>query len=170
MVIEIKDRKIEESAKQLEKAIEIVGGIDYLKDIKNESELIEEIIKSVFYEGSATIYIEGRGYTVKELIELKTEFEKYFLKNKRKVITRIVSKIKEYNTLLESKIRKFKKSNSIEEFREIVKEIEERYDWEFDNFFLMYIDNIDENKNYYGKYLTEKKKQIVDSVLMKLGI
>lgn len=170
MVIEIKDKKIEESAKQLEKAIEIVGGIDYLKEIKNESQLIEEIIRNVFSKGEALIFVEGRGYTVIELIELKVEFEKYFLKNKKKVISRIVSKIKEYNTLLDSKIRKFKKSNSIEEFREIVKEIEKKYAWEFDNFFLMYIDNIDENKNYYGKYLTEKKKQIIDSVLVKLGI
>lgn len=170
MVIEIKDKKIEESAKQLEKAIEIVGGIDYLKDINDESQLIEEIIRNVFSKGEALIFVEGRGYTVIELIELKVEFEKYFLKNKKKVISRIVSKIKEYNTLLDSKIRKFKKSNSIEEFREIVKEIEKKYAWEFDNFFLMYIDNIDENKNYYGKYLTEKKKQIIDSVLVKLGI
>ncbi|MDY6012717.1 hypothetical protein [Clostridium sp.] len=169
-MIEIKDKKIEESAKQLEKAIEIVGGIDYLKNINNESQLIEEILKNLFFKGEALLFIEGRGYAVGELIELKVEFEKYFLKNKKKVISRIVSKIKEYNTLLDSKIRKFKRTNSIEEFREIVKEIEDKYAWEFDNFFLMYIDNIDENKDYYGKYLTEKKKQIIDSVLVKLGI
>lgn len=169
-MIEIKDKKIEESAKQLEKAIEIVGGIDYLKDINDESQLIEEILKNLFFKGEALVFIEGRGYDVSELLELKVNFEKYFLKNKKKVISRIVSKVKDYNTLLDSKIRKFKKTNSIEEFREIVKEIEDKYAWEFDNFFLMYIDNIDENKNYYGKYLSEKKKQIIDSVLVKLGI
>ena len=141
MIIELKDKRIEESVKHLKKAIEIVGGKEYLDNFNNDSEFIEDIINNVFLKGQAILYIG-----------------------------RICSKIKEYNTLLESKIRKFKKSNSIEEFREIVDEIEDRYKWEFDNFFLMYIDNLDENKNYYGEYLTEKKKQIIDSVLMNLGI
>ena len=170
MIIELKDKRIEESIKHLKKAIEIVGGKEYLDNFNNDSEFIEDIINNVFLKGQAILYIGKRGYTIDELCTLKTEFEKYFLKNKRKVIGRICSKIKEYNTLLESKIRKFKKSNSIEEFRDIVDKIEDRYKWEFDNFFLMYIDNLDENKNYYGEYLTEKKKQIIDSVLMNLGI
>ncbi|MEG2737645.1 hypothetical protein [Clostridium sp.] len=170
MIIELKDKKMEESLKHLRKAIEIVGGCDYLEKIDNDSDLIEEILRYVFYKGEATICIDARNYTVMELCTLKTEFEKYFLKNKLKVINRIVSKIKEYNTQLESKIRKFKKSNSIDEFKVIVQEIEDRYKWEFDNFLLNYIDNMDEDKNYYGEYLKEKRKQMIDSILKKLGI
>ncbi|MGV3074078.1 hypothetical protein ACEE21_03115 [Clostridium baratii] len=170
MIIELKDKKIEESLKHLRKAIEIVGGNKYLENIKTDEQLIEELLRYVFYKGEAIITIDGRSYTVMELCTLKTEFEKYFLKNKLKVINRIVTKIKKYNTELEGKIRKFKKSNSIEEFKEIVEEIEERYKWEFDNFLLNYIDNMDDDKNYYGEYLKEKRKQIIDSILMKLGI
>lgn len=170
MIIELKDRKLEESVKNLKKSIEIVGGKDYLNNIDSPEKLVEEIISNLFYKGEADINVEGRRYEISELNSLKIEFEKYFLKNKKQIIQRIVSKIKQYNTSLDSKIRKFKKSNSIEEFREIVKEIEKTYKWEFDNFFLVYIDNINEEKDYYGEYLTEKRKQIIDSVLVKLGI
>lgn len=170
MIIELKDRKIEESIKNLRKAIEIVGGKEYLINIEGIENFVEDILSNLFIKGKANINIEGRRYEISELISLKIEFEKYFLKNKRQMIQRIVSKIKQYNTSLESKIRKFKKSNSIEIFREIVEEIEKTYKWEFDNFFLVYIDNINEEKDYYGEYLTEKRKQIIDSVLVKLGI
>lgn len=170
MIIELKDRKIEESIKNLRKAIEIVGGKEYLNNIEGLENFIEDILSNLFIKGKANINIEGRRYEISELISLKIDFEKYFLKNKRQMIQRIVSKIKQYNTSLESKIRKFKKSNSIEIFREIVEEIEKTYKWEFDNFFLVYIDNINEEKDYYGEYLTEKRKQIIDSVLVKLGI
>ena len=170
MIIELKDRKIEESIKNLRKAIEIVGGKEYLNNIEGLENFVEDILSNLFIKGKANINIEGRRYEISELISLKIDFEKYFLKNKRQMIQRIVSKIKQYNTSLESKIRKFKKSNSIEIFREIVEEIEKNYKWEFDNFFLVYIDNINEEKDYYGEYLTEKRKQIIDSVLVKLGI
>ena len=170
MIIELKDRKIEESIKNLRKAIEIVGGKEYLNNIEGLENFVEDILSNLFIKGKADINIEGRRYEISELISLKIDFEKYFLKNKRQMIQRIVSKIKQYNTSLESKIRKFKKSNSIEIFREIVEEIEKTYKWEFDNFFLVYIDNINEEKDYYGEYLTEKRKQIIDSVLVKLGI
>ncbi|MDO5038662.1 hypothetical protein [Clostridium sp.] len=170
MIIELKDRKIEESIKNLRKAIEIVGGKEYLNNIEGLENFVEDILSNLFIKGKANINIEGRRYEISELISLKIDFEKYFLKNKRQMIQRIVSKIKQYNTSLESKIRKFKKSNSIEIFREIVEEIEKTYKWEFDNFFLVYIDNINEEKDYYGEYLTEKRKQIIDSVLVKLGI
>lgn len=170
MIIELKDRKIEESIKNLRKAIEIVGGKEYLNNIEGLENFVEDILSNLFIKGKANINIEGRRYEISELISLKIDFEKYFLKNKRQMIQRIVSKIKQYNTSLESKIRKFKKINSIEIFREIVEEIEKTYKWEFDNFFLVYIDNINEEKDYYGEYLTEKRKQIIDSVLVKLGI
>lgn len=170
MIIELKDRKIEESIKNLRKAIEIVGGKEYLNNIEGLENFVEDILSNLFIKGKANINIEGRRYEISELISLKIDFEKYFLKNKRQMIQRIVSKIKQYNTSLESKIRKFKKSNYIEIFREIVEEIEKTYKWEFDNFFLVYIDNINEEKDYYGEYLTEKRKQIIDSVLVKLGI
>ena len=170
MIIELKDRKIEESIKNLRKAIEIVGGKEYLNNIEGLENFVEDILSNLFIKGKANINIEGRRYEISELISLKIDFEKYLLKNKRQMIQRIVSKIKQYNTSLESKIRKFKKSNSIEIFREIVEEIEKTYKWEFDNFFLVYIDNINEEKDYYGEYLTEKRKQIIDSVLVKLGI
>ena len=170
MIIELKDRKIEESIKNLRKAIEIVGGKEYLSNIEGLENFVEDILSNLFIKGKANINIEGRRYEISELISLKIDFEKYFLKNKKQMIQRIVSKIKQYNTSLESKIRKFKKSNSIEIFREIVEEIEKTYKWEFDNFFLVYIDNINEEKDYYGEYLTEKRKQIIDSVLVKLGI
>ena len=170
MIIELKDRKIEESIKNLRKAIEIVGGKEYLNNIEGLENFVEDILSNLFIKGKANINIEWRRYEISELISLKIDFEKYFLKNKRQMIQRIVSKIKQYNTSLESKIRKFKKSNSIEIFREIVEEIEKTYKWEFDNFFLVYIDNINEEKDYYGEYLTEKRKQIIDSVLVKLGI
>ncbi|ENZ02368.1 hypothetical protein HMPREF1092_01603 [Clostridium thermobutyricum] len=167
MIIELNDKKIEESLNHLGKAIEIVGGEFQIED---REVLVSQIIRNLFEKGSATIEILGKDYSIEELFLKKTEFEKYYLKNKIKTVRSIVEKIKKYNTELEGKIRKFKKINSIELLREINEEIEQRYKWEFDKFLLVNIENRDEEKNYYGSYLEEKKKQLIDSILVKLGI
>lgn len=167
MIIELNDKKIEESLNHLGKAIEIVGGEFQIED---REVLVSQIIRNLFEKGSATIEILGKEYSIEELFLKKTEFEKYYLKNKIKTVRSIVEKIKKYNTELEGKIRKFKKINSIELLREINEEIEKRYKWEFDKFLLVNIENRDEEKNYYGSYLGEKKKQLIDSILVKLGI
>ena len=167
MIIELNDKKIEESVNHLGKAIEIVGGEFQIED---REVLVSQIIRNLFEKGSATIEILGKDYSIEELFLKKTEFEKYYLKNKIKTVRSIVEKIKKYNTELEGKIRKFKKFNSIELLREINEEIEQRYKWEFDKFLLINIENRDEEKNYYGSYLGEKKKQLIDSILVKLGI
>lgn len=167
MIIELNDKKIEESLNHLGKAIEIVGGEFQIED---REVLVSQIIRNLFEKGSATIEILGKDYSIEELFLKKTEFEKYYLKNKIKTVRSIVEKIKKYNTELEGKIRKFKKFNSIELLREINEEIEQRYKWEFDKFLLINIENRDEEKNYYGSYLGEKKKQLIDSILVKLGI
>lgn len=167
MIIELNDKKIEESLNHLGKAIEIVGGEFQIED---REVLVSQIIRNLFEKGSATIEILGKDYSIEELFLKKTEFEKYYLKNKIKTVRSIVEKIKKYNTELEGKIRKFKKINSIELLREINEEVEKRYKWEFDKFLLVNIENRDEEKNYYGSYLGEKKKQLIDSILVKLGI
>ncbi|OPX48589.1 hypothetical protein [Clostridium thermobutyricum] len=167
MIIELNDKKIEESLNHLGKAIEIVGGEFQIED---REVLVSQIIRNLFEKGSATIEILGKEYSIEELFLKKTEFEKYYLKNKIKTVRSIVEKIKKYNTELEGKIRKFKKINSIELLREINEEIEKRYKWEFDKFLLVNIENRDQEKNYYGSYLGEKKKQLIDSILVKLGI
>ena len=167
MIIELNDKKIEESLNHLGKAIEIVGGEFQIED---REVLVSQIIRNLFEKGSATIEILGKDYSIEELFLKKTEFEKYYLKNKIKTVRSIVEKIKKYNTELEGKIRKFKTINSIELLREINEEIEKRYKWEFDKFLLVNIENRDEEKNYYGSYLGEKKKQLIDSILVKLGI
>ncbi|MGV3024202.1 hypothetical protein ACED96_00640 [Clostridium thermobutyricum] len=167
MIIELNDKKIEESLNHLGKAIEIVGGEFQIED---REVLVSQIIRNLFEKGSATIEILGKEYSIEELFLKKTEFEKYYLKNKIKTVRSIVEKIKKYNTELEGKIRKFKKINSIELLREINEEVEKRYKWEFDKFLLVNIENRDEEKNYYGSYLGEKKKQLIDSILVKLGI
>lgn len=167
MIIELNDKKIEESLNHLGKAIEIVGGEFQIED---REVLVSQIIRNLFEKGSATIEILGKEYSIEELFLKKTEFEKYYLKNKIKTVRSIVEKIKKYNTELEGKIRKFKTINSIELLREINEEIEKRYKWEFDKFLLVNIENRDEEKNYYGSYLGEKKKQLIDSILVKLGI
>ncbi|WP_317310550.1 hypothetical protein [Clostridium thermobutyricum] len=167
MIIELNDKKIEESLNHLGKAIEIVGGEFQIED---REVLVSQIIRNLFEKGSATIEILGKDYSIEELFLKKTEFEKYYLKNKIKTVRSIVEKIKKYNTELEGKIRKFKKINSMELLREINEEIEQRYKWEFDKFLLINIENRDEEKNYYGSYLGEKKKQLIDSILVKLGI
>lgn len=170
MIVEIKDKRIEERMKHLNKAIEIVGGAEYLKEDGIESKILGDLIKSIFEGDVAKLNISDKEYTLEELFKIKTEFEKYFLKNKFKAILSIVQKIKKYNTQLESKIRKFKKSNSIEEFREISKEVEEKYAWEFDRFLLAKIDDPKDNIEYYGEYLSDKRKQLIDSIFVKLGI
>ncbi|MGL4847380.1 MAG: hypothetical protein ACRC28_00370 [Clostridium sp.] len=126
MIIELKDKKIDESLNHLGKALEIVG-VEFKEDDKEE--VVRNIIRNLFENGKATIEASGREYSIEELFLTKTDFEKYYLKNKLKVVKRIVEKVKKYNTELEGKIRKFKKDNSSETLREINTEIEKRYKW-----------------------------------------
>ncbi|WP_297639180.1 hypothetical protein [uncultured Clostridium sp.] len=167
MIIELNDKKIEESLIHLGKALEIVGG-EF--EVKKKEEIVTNIIRSLFEEGTAGITVNNREYTIKELFDIKTEFEKYYLKNKIKTVSRIVEKVKKYNTELEGKIRKFKKINSYQLLMEINSEIEKTYKWEFDTFLLVNIENKDESKDYYREYLKEKKNTLIDSILMKLGV
>ncbi len=79
MIIELNDKKIEESLNHLGKAIEIVGGEFQIED---REVLVSQIIRNLFEKGSATIEILGKDYSIEELFLKKTEFEKYYLKNK----------------------------------------------------------------------------------------
>ena len=107
----------------------------------------------------------------------KKKYEKNFLRNKGKAIDSIVYKIKKYDTSLDSEIRKYKKSNGIEEYNRIYDIVEKRYRRDINMLVLNSIDSniveqisVEEEGKYYGEYLTQKKKQIIHGVFSKMGI
>jgi hypothetical protein len=168
-MFEINNKSLEEKIKQVKKAIEILGGKDLLDNIKSDAKLVELILESAFAEETITIKINNDKFSLKELLTLKLEYEKNYIKNKKKYIEKIIFKIDKYNTYLESLIRKHRKNNSIEIFREIKNEIEIRYGEDIDNFILSSIRFSQVNrKEFYGEYLISKKEDFINSIISKI--
>jgi hypothetical protein len=174
----IKNKVLEEKIGQLKKAIEIVGGKeDIINNWSNNDEIMNYIINKLFTEDKVTFNINNREYSINELLATKLEYEKYFLKNKNKTIESIIYKIKKYDTSLDSIVRKYKKTRGIEEYNKMFSNLEKTYRRDINMIILKDIDNnvveyllIGEEEKYYGEYLNQKKKALLDGVISKLGI
>jgi hypothetical protein len=166
-MLTIDNKTLEEKIKQLRKAIEIVGGNELLENIKNDNELALFILQSSFQDEYASIEVLERKYSISELLKIKLEYEKNYIKNKKKYIEKIVYKIKEYNTYLDSLTRKYKKDGGIESFRAIKSEIETRYSKDIDAFILSKLNelNIENCNDFYGNYLNSKKEDFINSII-----
>lgn len=169
-MITIDNKLIEEKLKQLKKAIEIVGGKEFLKSIGSDDELALFILQSSFQNEYSYIEVLGIKYSILELLKLKLEYEKSYIKDKKKYVQKITYKIKEYNTYLDSLIRKYRKNCGIEEFRSIKNEIELRYEIDINNFILSNIIKInnDINNDYYGEYLNSKKEDFINAIITSI--
>ncbi|ATD55102.1 hypothetical protein [Clostridium chauvoei] len=173
----LNEKHIEEKIKHLKKAIEIVGGIDLLENkFKNQEDLFKYIIETVFKEDKIVFEIQNTIFTIKELMDIKIRYEKHLIKNRSKVIQSIVYKINKYNTALESLVRKYKKSNSISEYNEIKNQIIHTYRMDINLYILKEINEVVLNDirladevNFYGEYLTEKREQLVISIMRNIG-
>ena len=98
-----KNNRLIEKCNQLNKAIEIVGGKEFLNTrITDDIDMAEYIISSVFEGEEVKFNIAGVEYIIPELFKAKLEYEKNFLRNKGKAIDSIVYKIKKYDTSLDS--------------------------------------------------------------------
>lgn len=166
-MLTINNKTIEEKIKQLKKAIEIVGGESFLKSLKNEGEFVDKIIESSFREESF-IEINDRTYSIIELMKIKLDYEKTYIKTKKIYVEKIIYKINKYNTYLDSLIRKYKKIGGIEEYREIKKEIELRYEKDINNFILSKIEDSNLSNKYYGEYLNSKKEDFINLLISNL--
>ena len=103
------------------------------------------------------------------MLKLKLEYEKNYIKNKKIYIEKISYKIKEYNTYLDSLIRKYRKNGGLEEFRSIKEEIDLRYYKDINNFLLNKIgSDIDSSNDYYGEYLESKKEDFINSIICSI--
>lgn len=173
--MEIKDRGLNEKINQLKKGLEIVNGKSNLLSNDN-SEILSYIIEKVFNDGVVKFNINNTDYTINELIKCKQAYEKHFLKNKSTTLNSIVYKIKKYDTSLDSLIRKYKKTRGLEEYNKIYAGINRTYRLDINKLLLSSIVNIenisdlDEQEQYYGDYLNQKRKQIIDGVVSKVGI
>lgn len=174
----INNKVLEEKIGQLKKAIEIVGGKeDILNNWSNNNEIMNYIINKLFKDDKVTFNINNREHSINELLAIKLEYEKYFLKNKNKTIESIIYKIKKYDTSLDSIVRKYKKTRGIEEYNKMFSTIEKTYRRDINMIILKEIDSnvvesllIGEEEKYYGEYLNQKKKALLDGVISKLGI
>lgn len=166
-MLEINNKLIEEKIKQLKKAIEIVGGKEYLETFKNDNEIAELILQISLQEKNKGFIINNKSFEIKELQRIKLNYEKNYIKNKKVYLEKIKYKIKEYNTSLESLIRKYRKNQGIEEYRNIKQEIEIRYRKDINTFLLSEVENYNEEKEelYYGEYLKSKKEDFINSIL-----
>ena len=173
-----KNNRLIEKCNQLNKAIEIVGGKEFLNTrITDDIDMAEYIISSVFEGEEVKFNFAGEEYSIPALFKVKLEYEKNFLRNKGKAIDSIVYKIKKYDTSLDSEIRKYKKSSGIEEYNKIYDIVEKRYRRDINMLVLNSMDSnlveklsAEEEDKYYGEYLTQKKKQIIYGVFIKMGI
>lgn len=164
--MEINNKVLDEKVKHLKKAIEILGGNEYLNSIKNDDELLERILISLFSKEEGKLNINNKSLSVNAILSEKIDYEKNYIKTKKKYTEKIVYKIKSYNSSLETLIRKFKNTNSIELYREIKKEINLRYRMDIDNYILSKIDNLsDDNSKYYGEYLNSKKDDFINTII-----
>ena len=113
-MLTIDNKVIEEKIKQLKKAIEIVGGKSLLKEFKNNGDLANYILNSSFQGEKVIFEIMDNEYSVNELLKIKLDYEKNYIKNKKIYIEKITYKIKEYNTYLDSLIIKYRKNGGLE--------------------------------------------------------
>lgn len=174
--MEIKDRGLNEKINQLKKGLEIVGGKSNLLSEDN-SEILNYIIEKAFSDGVVKFNINNIEYTINELIKCKQAYEIHFLKNKLTTLNSIVYKIKKYDTSLDSLIRKYKKSRSLEEYNKITNRIKKTYRLDINKLVLSSINSevldklsLEEQESFYSEYLSQKRKQIIDGVISKMGI
>ena len=164
----INENLLNEKINQLKKGLEIIGADKKLYS-KSNSDIINNILEMAFNGDSIKFTIENSDYTIDELIKCKQAYEKHFLKNKSTTLNSIVYKIKKYDTSLDSLIRKYKKTK-------IYAGINRTYRLDINKLLLSSIVNIenisdlDEQEQYYGDYLNQKRKQIIDGVVSKVGI
>lgn len=175
---DINNKVLEEKVGQLKKAIEIVGGKeDIIDKWSDNKQIMNYIITKLFEEGKVTFNICDKEYSINRLLDIKLGYEKYFLKNKNKTIESIIYKIKKYDTSLDSLIRKYKKTRGIEEYNKIFSTLEKTYRRDINMIILKEIDSniieallFGEEEKYYGDYLNQKKKALLDGVISKMGI
>ena len=82
-MLTIDNKVIEEKIKQLKKAIEIVGGKSLLKEFKNNGDLANYILNSSFQGEKVIFEIMDNEYSVNELLKIKLDYEKNYIKNKK---------------------------------------------------------------------------------------
>lgn len=174
--MEVIDRELKEKISQLEKGLEIVGGKFYLK-LDDNNKILNYIIEKAFNNDVINFNIYDTEYTISELIKCKQAYEIYFLKNKSITLNSVVYKIKKYDTSLDSLIRKYKKSKSLEEYNEITNKIKKAYRFDINKLVLSSINSeildrlsLEEQEAFYSEYLIQKRKQIIDGVISKMGI
>ncbi len=171
----INNNLLNEKINQLKKGLEIVGANENLYN-KTNDEIINDILDMAFKGETLKFTINDSEYTINELIQLKQEYEKHFLRNKLTTLNSIVYKIKKYDTSLDSLIRKYKKTRGLEEYNKIYASINKTYRLDINKLVLSSVNNIenitylDEQEHLYGEYLNQKRKQIVDGVVSKVGI
>ena len=171
----INNNLLNEKINQLKKGLEIVGANENLYN-KTNDEIINDILDMAFNGETLKFTINDSEYTINELIQLKQEYEKHFLRNKLTTLNSIVYKIKKYDTSLDSLIRKYKKTRGLEEYNKIYASINKTYRLDINKLVLSSVNNIenitdlDEQEHLYGEYLNQKRKQIVDGVVSKVGI
>ena len=174
----LKKSALIEKSSQLRKAIEIVGGKSFIEEkLQDDYSVLELLLDNAFLGKENTFSVLDKEYKINELLKIKLEYEKNFLRNKSKAIDSIVYKIKQYDTSLDSEIRKYKKSRVIEEYNNIYDTIEKRYRMDINLLVLSFMNISDvnilsseEESKYYGEYLLQKKKQIIHGVFSKMGI
>ena len=170
----INNNLLNEKINQLKKGLEIVGANENLYN-KTNDEIINDILDMAFKGETLKFTINDSEYTINELIQLKQEYEKHFLRNKLTTLNSIVYKIKKYDTSLDSLIRKYKKTRGLEEYNKIYASINKTYRLDINKLVLSSVNNIenitdlDEQEHLYGEYLNQKRKQIVDGVVSKVG-
>ena len=174
--MEIKDRGLNEKINQLKKGLEIVGGKSNLL-LDDNSEILNYIIEKAFSDGVVKFNINNIEYTINELIKCKQAYEIHFLKNKLTTLNSLVYNIIKYDTSLDSLIRKYKKSRSLEEYNEITNRIKKTYRLDINKLVLSSINSeileklsLEEQESFYSEYLSQKRKQIIDGVISKMGI
>ena len=171
----INNNLLNEKIKKIKKGLEIVGANENLYN-KTNDEIINDILDMAFKGETLKFTINDSEYTINELIQLKQEYEKHFLRNKLTTLNSIVYKIKKYDTSLDSLIRKYKKTRGLEEYNKIYASINKTYRLDINKLVLSSVNNIenitdlDEQEHLYGEYLNQKRKQIVDGVVSKVGI
>lgn len=174
----INNKGLEEKVGQLKKAIEIVGGKEeIIEKWSDNDKIMSYIITKLFKDDKVTFEVSNKEYFINGLLAIKLDYEKYFLKNKNKTIESIIYKIKKYDTSLDSLIRKYKKTRGIEEYNKIFATLEKTYRRDINLIILKEIDSdiieallSGEEEKYYGEYLNQKKKALLDGVISKMGI
>lgn len=167
-MLTIDDKVLEEKIKQLRKAIEIVGGKNFLDEIEDNENLSRYILNNSFKGDKIIFEIMEMKYSIEELMKIKLDYEKNYIKTKKMYLEKIIYKIKEYNTYLDSLIRKYRKNGGIEEFRAIKEEINLRYSKDIDSFLLNKISNYDNSESFYGDYLNSKKEDFINSIISNI--